>query len=91
MKALKTKLALLLTCSSLLVPSVVSAATTDDTEAPMYIYKEGFIQTNVHGIYVPGHYINIDDDTRVAFLPGGIGIIAVDKDTVLPEGSKYLN
>lgn len=89
MKSLKGKLILLLACSSLMAPSAISAA-TETENTPAYMYKNGFIHTFVHGIYVPGHYINIDENTRAVFIPGGVGVIAVDKDAVLPEGSKFL-
>ncbi|CAN7639628.1 hypothetical protein [Paenibacillus sp. LjRoot56] len=88
MKFLKTKLAVLLATSCLMVPSVISAAT--ETDAPTYTYQNGYIYTLVHDIYVPGRYL-IDEDTIAVYIPGGVGIIAVDKDTVLPEGSVYLN
>ncbi|MDD9265787.1 hypothetical protein ACFPES_01955 [Paenibacillus sp. GCM10023248] len=88
MKFLKTKLILAVACSSLMAPSVISAAT--ETATSPYTYKNGFIHTFVHGIYVPGRYINVDENTRAVYVPGGVGVIAVDKDAVLPEGSKFL-
>lgn len=88
MKFLKTKLALLLATSCLMVPSVISAA-TETVDAPTYTYMNGYIYTLVHNTYVPGRYL-IDEDTVAAYIPGGVGIIAVDKDTILPWGSKYL-
>ncbi|MDQ0920585.1 hypothetical protein [Paenibacillus sp. V4I5] len=89
MRSLKTKLALLLACSSLMAPSAISAA-TETGVTPTYIFKNNLIHTFVHGIYVPGRYINVDEDTRAVYIPGGVGVIAVDKDALLPEGSKFL-
>lgn len=88
MKSLKAKFILLLTCSSLMAPSAISAA-TETENTPTYIFKYGFIHTFVHGIYVPGRYINVDENTRAVYIPA-VGVIAVDKDAVLPEGSKFL-
>jgi hypothetical protein len=90
MKFLKTKLALLLATSCLMVPSVISAATETAVDAPSYTYMNGYVYTLVQDIYVPGRYL-VDEDTVAVYIPGGVGIIAVDKDTVLPEGSVYLN
>ncbi|KRE82468.1 hypothetical protein ASG89_14520 [Paenibacillus sp. Soil766] len=89
MKLLKTKMALLLATSCLMVPSVMSAA-TETVDAPTYTYMNGSIYTLVQDTYVPGRYL-INEDTVAVYIPGGIGIIAVDKDTVLPWGSKYLD
>ncbi|KRE68911.1 hypothetical protein [Paenibacillus sp. Soil750] len=88
MKFLKTKLAVLLATSCLMVPSVISAAT--ETDAPYYTYQNGVVHTLVHGVLVPGRYTNVDEDTVAVYIPGGVGIIAVDKDAVLPWGSKVL-
>ncbi|MDR6878804.1 hypothetical protein J2X61_000549 [Bacillus sp. 3255] len=91
MRSFKTKLIVLLASSSLMIPSAISAAaeTTADTP-PTYTYKNGFIHTFVDGMYIPGCYLNVDENTVAAFIPGGVGVIAVDKDAVLPEGSKFL-
>ncbi|OCT13563.1 hypothetical protein A8709_18390 [Paenibacillus pectinilyticus] len=89
MSFLKTKLILILACSSLMVPSVISAA-TETPATPSYMYLNGSIHTNVHGIYIPGRYL-VDEDTVAVYIPGGIGILAVDKHTVLPEGTIFLN
>ncbi|MDR6550706.1 hypothetical protein [Paenibacillus qinlingensis] len=89
MSFLKTKLMLLVACSSIMVPSVISAA-TETVDAPDYTYMNGSVHTLIHGIYIPGRYL-IDEDTVAVYIPGGIGIIAVDKNTVLPEGSIVLN
>ncbi|MDU0201035.1 MULTISPECIES: hypothetical protein [Paenibacillus] len=89
MSSFKTKLILLLASSSLMVPSVISAA-TETADTPPYTYSNGFIQTYVHGTYVPGYYLNVDDNTVAAYIPGGVGLVAVDKDAVLPEGSRFL-
>lgn len=74
-----------------MVPSVISAATAETVDTPPFMYNNGFIQTYVHGTYVPGFYLNVDEDTVAAYVPGGVGLIAVDKDAVLPEGSKFLD
>lgn len=89
MSSFKTKLLLLLVSSSLMVPSAISAA-TETVETPTYTYMNGFIHTFVHGIYVPGRYSNVNEDTVAVYIPGGVGVIAVDKDAVLPYGSKIL-
>lgn len=89
MNFFKTKLALALVCSSLMVPSVINAA-TETVDPPAYTYINSSIYTFVNGVYVPGRYL-VDEDTVAVYIPGGVGIIAVDKDTVLPLGSKYLN
>lgn len=89
MNFLKTKLSLALVCASLMVPSVISAA-TEDVDPPAYTYINSSIHTFVNGVYVPGRYL-VDEDTVAVYIPGGVGIIAVDKDTVLPFGSIYLN
>ncbi|MCY9659323.1 hypothetical protein P5G65_20760 [Paenibacillus chondroitinus] len=89
MRSFKTKLILLVASSSLMLPSAISAA-TETENMPAYIYNNGFIQTNVHGTYVPGYYLNVDENTVAAFIPGGVGLVAVDKDAVLPEGSRFI-
>ncbi|OAS19323.1 hypothetical protein [Paenibacillus oryzisoli] len=89
MKLLKTKLAVLLAASCLMVPSVINAA-TDTEEASYYTYENGVVHTLVNGFLVPGRYLNVDEDTVAVYIPGGVGIIAVDKDTVLPWGSVVL-
>jgi hypothetical protein len=89
MRSLKTKVFLLLASSSLMIPSVINAA-TETVATPAHTYKNGIIHTFVHGIYVPGNYINVDENTVAAYIPGGVGVIVVDKDAVLPEGSKIL-
>jgi archaellum component FlaG (FlaF/FlaG flagellin family) len=88
MSTFKTKLVLLLAISSLMVPSVISAAETEDM--PIHTYKDGFVQTLVNGTYVPGNYVNVSEDTVAVYVPGGVGLIAVDTDAVLPEGSIVL-
>ncbi|MNR13313.1 hypothetical protein D3C85_1297100 [compost metagenome] len=90
MKFFKTKMMLLAVCSSLMVPSAISAATEDVVDAPTYLYLNGSIHTLIHNLYIQGRYV-VDEDTVAVYIPGGIGIIAVDKDTVLPEGSVLLN
>lgn len=88
MRSFKTKLILLLACSSIMVPSVISAAETSDM--PIHTYKDGFVQTLVNGTYVPGNYVNVNEETVAVYVPGGVGLIAVDTDAVLPEGSIVL-
>lgn len=96
MKLLKTKLSLLLVCSSLMLPAAVSAATGGDakdtaTPAPSLTWFGFSIpQTNVNGVYVPGLYL-FTKDSRVAHIPDGVGLVVIDKSTPLPKGSYYLN
>ncbi|CAG7617677.1 hypothetical protein ACFQI7_02370 [Paenibacillus allorhizosphaerae] len=93
MKALKTKLSVLVVCSSLILPNAVSAATATTTatdkakEIPTY--TNSIAQTKVNGISVPGIYI-VTKDSRVALIPDGIGIVVVHKDIKLPAGSRYI-
>jgi hypothetical protein len=97
MNLFKTKLALLAICSAMMLPTAVSAATTSDhdaaapavTNAPADILHTPVAQTNVHGIWVPGIFINIDN-ARVAYVPD-TGLIVIDKDMLLPKGGNYLN
>lgn len=86
MSSFKTKLILLLAGSSLMLPSAISAA-TETVDTPTYTYQDGFVQTLVNGTYVPGYYVNVSEDTVAVYIPGGVGLIAVNKDAVLPEGS----
>ncbi|KIL40874.1 hypothetical protein SD70_10600 [Gordoniibacillus kamchatkensis] len=93
MKMLKTKLSVLAMCSAFMLPTAVSAATADDSTkaaAPLTFFGSAITQTNVHGVLVPGIYINFEN-CRVAFVPDGVGIVVVDKNLVLPQGSKYLD
>lgn len=79
-----------------MLPTVVSAATevdTKDASTPINSltwFGSSIPQTNVNGIYVPGIYV-FTKDSRVAHIPGGVGLVVVNKEIPLPEGSYYLN
>jgi hypothetical protein len=97
MKQFKTKLSVLVVAAALMVPSVVGAATATDplntpnvstTTTPATAQSIG--ETNIRGIFVPGHFV-INADTRIAYILGGIGLVVVDKTTALPSTSYYIN
>ena len=94
MKALKTKLGVLVACSCLLLPNAVSAATASTTSTDkakdLPTYSNAVAQTKVNGISVPGIY-TVTKDSRVALVPGGVGLVVVHKDIKLPAGSLYLS
>ncbi|MDF2963761.1 MAG: hypothetical protein K0S39_5496 [Paenibacillus sp.] len=96
MKLKKTKLSLLVACASLMLPAVVSAATTaEPTSSPVKVISPSQLifnitQTKVNGILVPGNYVT-NKDARVAYIPGGVGLVVVDKATALPSGAKYVD
>jgi hypothetical protein len=96
-KHFKTKLSVLVVAAALMVPSVVGAADPIDpmntpnvstTATPTTAQSIG--ETNIRGIYVPGHFI-INSDTRIAYILGGVGLVVVDKTTALPTTSYYIN
>jgi hypothetical protein len=91
MKSLKRKVSALLVCSALLLPSVVSAATTADPKATSTAptkpaVKISVIETEVNGVKVPGKYISFKD-CKVVWIPGGVGLVLVAKDVPLPGGT----
>jgi Cu/Zn superoxide dismutase len=94
---LKTKLSVLVTCSALMLPTVVGAeAAVDPTNPSSAITTPpsstalSIGQTNVNGVYITGNYVT-NMDSRVAYIPGGVGLVVVDKGTALPSGSYYLD
>lgn len=93
MKTLKTKIAVLAMCSALALPAAASAATATDSNPPAaapVVVVSSIAQTNVNGVLVPGIYV-INNDSRVAYIPGGVGLVVVNKNTALPIGAYYVN
>ncbi|WP_284645498.1 hypothetical protein [Paenibacillus silviterrae] len=91
MKSMKTKVYALFVCSALLLPNVVSAATTADpkatsTAATKPVATVSIPVTEVNGVKVPGKYISVKD-CKVAWVPGGVGLVVVAKDVPLPKGA----
>lgn len=96
---LKTKIAVLAMCSAFLLPSAAFAQTPDEPAAnpptttitfPNLNLTTTVRVTNVDGVLVPGDYV-ITSDSRVAYIPEGVGLVVVNKETVLPNGAFYLN
>ncbi|WP_079909482.1 hypothetical protein [Paenibacillus sp. 32352] len=95
MKKLKTKLSIITIGASLMLPAAVGAAAPTDTQKPSTtdpgtIVISQTVQTKVNGTYVPGIYVT-NKDSLVAFIPGGVGLVVVDKGTALPKGAYYVN
>ncbi|TBL71232.1 polymorphic toxin type 30 domain-containing protein [Paenibacillus thalictri] len=55
-----------------------------------YYTNDGFVHTDVRGHTVTGNY-EFDNDSRVAWIPNGVGEVVVNNNTVLPEGAYYIN
>lgn len=95
MNMMKTKLGILAMCSAFMLPSVAGAATTTDStkttdsKATPTVKAVTTGQTNVNGVFVPGYY-TVNPDSRVAYIPGGVGLVVVDKSTALPPGAYYV-
>lgn len=95
MKMLKTKLSLIVIGATLMLPAAAGAAAAEDTSkssptAPATITVSSTVQTNVNGTYVPGIFVT-NQDSLVAFIPGGVGLVVVNKATALPAGAYYVN
>ncbi|WP_028552750.1 hypothetical protein [Paenibacillus sp. UNC451MF] len=95
MKLLKTRLSVLVVGTSLMLPAVVGAAPVEDaanssSTAPETMIISSTVQTNVNGTYVPGIYVTTND-SMVAFIPGGVGLVVVNKGTALPNGAYYVD
>lgn len=92
----KSKLALgvLALSAAIMVPAVVGAATTDNTTTKTTTLGStvtiSTYQTNVNGVLVPGYYV-FNADSRVAYIPGGVGLVVVDKSARLPVGAYFVN
>lgn len=96
---LKTKITVLAMCSAFLLPAAAFAQTPDEPAAkpptanvtlPNPNLTTSVKVTNVDGVLVPGDYV-ITGDSRVAYIPDGVGLVVVNKDIVLPTGAFYLN
>ncbi|MCR8630482.1 hypothetical protein [Paenibacillus radicis (ex Xue et al. 2023)] len=98
MNLLKTKFSALVVCSALMLTSAAGVAAAADsttqtpttihvTPPPLIFWSVG--QTMVNGTYVPGNYL-IGKDSKVAFIPGGVGLVVVDKSIALPVGAYYV-
>ncbi|KZE75838.1 hypothetical protein AV654_25560 [Paenibacillus elgii] len=96
---LKTKVAVLALCSAFLLPVAAFAQTPDEPAAtpptttitfPNLNLTTTVKITNVNGVLVPGDYV-ITGDSRVAYIPEGVGLVVVHKETALPNGAFYLN
>ncbi|PZE21510.1 hypothetical protein [Paenibacillus xerothermodurans] len=94
---LKKKVSVLALGAALMLPSVVGAAPATDPmntpnveTAPNPATAQMTGETNIRGIYVPGNFI-VNEDTRIAYILGGIGLVVVDKSTALPANSYYIN
>jgi hypothetical protein len=96
MRLIKTKLSVLVVCTAFMLPNVVGAATaTDLTNTPNVSTAPSKVipltgETNVNGFYVPGIYVT-NKDSRIAYIPGSVGLVVVNKGTALPKGSFYIN
>jgi hypothetical protein len=71
---------------SILLPTVVGAAATT---SPASLPGAAIPETKVNGVSVPGNYV-VNADSRVAFIPGGVGLIVINKDVPLPKGAYYV-
>ncbi|WP_282942228.1 hypothetical protein [Paenibacillus sp. RC67] len=94
MKMVKTKLSMVVLGATLMLPAAVGAAAAEDTSKsstaePTTITVSSTVQTNVNGTYVPGIYVT-NQDSLVAFIPGGVGLVVVNKTTALPTGAYYV-
>jgi len=96
MKMVKAKIGVLALCSALMLPAAASAASTDSTTTTTTSTTDGpvvvssIIQTNVNGVMVPGIYV-VNSESRVAFIPGGVGLVVVNNGIALPIGAYYVN
>ncbi|OXM84492.1 hypothetical protein [Paenibacillus rigui] len=102
MNLFKTRLCTLTLLSAFLLPAAASAAastdsttstTTTTTSTSTVAAPQAaspIVQTDVNGVLVPGLYL-INSDSRVAFIPGGVGLVVVNKGTALPLGAYYVN
>ncbi|SCW53568.1 hypothetical protein SAMN04487970_101394 [Paenibacillus tianmuensis] len=95
---LKTKITVLALCSAFLLPTATFAQTADEPAAnpqttaitfPNLNLTTTVSVTNVNGILVPGDYV-ITSDSRVVYIPEGVGLVVVNKETALPSGAFYL-
>lgn len=100
MNLFKTKLCTLTLLSAFLLPAAASAAASTDSTTSTTTTSTStvaapqaaspIVQTDVNGVLVPGLYL-INSDSRVAFIPGGVGLVVVNKGTALPLGAYYVN
>ncbi|CAG7638563.1 hypothetical protein PAESOLCIP111_03954 [Paenibacillus solanacearum] len=93
MKTAKTKWIALLMGLSLMVPTAAGAAPESSTtnvidESPWASLAVG--QTNVDGVTVPGVYL-VTSESKVAFIPNGVGLVVINKEIALPFGAYYVN
>jgi hypothetical protein len=95
MKLLRTKLFALTVCSALMLPTVTGAATAVEPAKPSAVIAypsfqfQSIAQSIINGITVPGIYVT-NEDSRVAYIPGSVGLVVVDIGTALPPGSYYV-
>ncbi|NOU94294.1 hypothetical protein GC093_13850 [Paenibacillus sp. LMG 31456] len=68
-------------------PATPSTPTSTVKTPPLIFWS--IAQTMVNGTYVPGNYV-VNKDSKVAFIPGGVGLVVVDKSVALPVGSYYV-
>jgi len=89
MRFLKSKLSVLAVCSAFTLPGAAYAAESPPAVPPAPLSMISIVKTAVNGILVPGNYA-VNKDSRVAYIPGGVGLVVVDKSTALPPGAYYL-
>ncbi|CAG7652074.1 hypothetical protein PAECIP111802_05129 [Paenibacillus allorhizosphaerae] len=93
MKTGKTKLFALLMGLSLMIPTAVGAApVTGSADAPEAspVANLAVGQTDINGVTVPGVYL-VTSESKVAFIPNGVGLVVINKDIALPFGAYYVN
>ncbi|MFE5317951.1 hypothetical protein ACFQ88_04475 [Paenibacillus sp. NPDC056579] len=98
MNKLNMQLGIMAMCAVFMLPAAAGAAAATDSGAKATsepskttpaVISGSVGQTNVNGVVVPGYYVT-NPDSRVAYIPGGVGLVVVNKGTALPPGAYYV-
>ncbi|UUZ82443.1 hypothetical protein LJK88_50175 [Paenibacillus sp. P26] len=79
MKSSKKKLASFVLSSALMLTAVAGTALADPADGSTTVSDTSTVQTYVGGVWVPGSY-QVTGDSRAAFIPGGVGLVVIDKN-----------